>query len=187
VRRFLRALREAIAALRELSAIVDPELICKVIHADVLSAPDIGEIDLVVSSPPYPNAYSYHLYHMTRMLWLGMDQATFKLHEIGSHRKYSSNGPNQANAETFRRELTSVFRWLRDHLRKSGYLCFVIGNSIIEGQVVANDQLAVDAASSFGFTLVVRISRTLKETKKSFNPKIGKIKQEQIIILRRDR
>jgi DNA modification methylase len=185
-RRFLRALREAIAALQKLSAVVAPELICKVIHADVLDAPDIGSVDLVVSSPPYPNAYSYHLYHMTRMLWLGMDQATFKLHEIGSHRKYSSNGRNRANAYTFRRELTSVFSWLQRHLKKKGYVCFVIGNSIIRGELIENGQLAVDAAVSLGFRLIARMVRTLKETKKSFNPKIGKIKQEQIIILRLD-
>lgn len=184
VRRFLRALRDAVVALKELSRIVDPRLLCKVVHADILSGPDIGEVDLIVSSPPYPNAYSYHLYHMTRMLWLGLDQPTFKRNEIGSHRKYSKNGPNGANAETFRQELLFIFRWIRKHLKQNGHVCFVIGNSIIKGELVRNDELLIDAASDCAFTLVARTTRRLQDNKKAFNPKIGKIKEEHIVILK---
>jgi hypothetical protein len=32
-----------------------------------------GEIGLVITSPPYPNAYEYWLYHKYRMWWLGFD------------------------------------------------------------------------------------------------------------------
>ena len=35
----------------------------------------IGEnsVDLIVTSPPYPNATDYHLYHRFRLFWLGFD------------------------------------------------------------------------------------------------------------------
>ncbi len=121
------------------------------------------------------------------MLWLRMDQPTFKRNEIGSHRKYSKKGPNGANAETFRRELLSIFRWIREHLKKHGHVCFVIGNSIIKGELVRNDELLIDAASDCAFTLVARTTRRLQDNKKAFNPKIGKIKEEHIVILKNGR
>jgi site-specific DNA-methyltransferase (cytosine-N4-specific) len=183
VRRFLRGIRDALLAAGEFQNVVQPGTTCAVHHADVLSRPDIGLVDLVVTSPPYPNAYSYHLYHMTRMLWLGMNPSTFKKREIGSHRKYSSRSRKGASSETFLTELKAIFGWLRGHLRSGGYACFVVGDSIIRGQRVRNDELIVEAARSQGFSCHANIERTLQATKKAFNPKIGKIKQERVLIL----
>src|SRR5690606_33291651 len=48
----------------------------KVIEADTLSVKneDIGsEVGMVITSPPYPNAYEYWLYHKYRMWWLEKD------------------------------------------------------------------------------------------------------------------
>lgn len=185
LRRFTRALKEGLTAAKECGELLGPDLSCRVIHADVLSDPDIGQLDLVVSSPPYPNAYSYHLYHMTRMLWLGMDQPTFKTREIGSHRKYSRTGPNGATAGTFKAELERVFAWLYGHIRPRGHCCFVIGDSIIKGHTVHNDALVSEAAIAHGFSFITRITRRLQDTRKAFNPKIGKIKEEHIVILQR--
>jgi len=185
LRRFARSLIEAIRAVVEFTEQVEPRLHCKVYHADILTKPDIGEVNLVVCSPPYPNAYSYHLYHMTRMLWLGMDQPKFKREEIGSHRKYSSKGSNGATIETFRNEMAVVFNWLRGHLPTTRYVCFVVGDSTINGHVVSNADLISGVASKHSFHEVGRIHRRMQDTKKAFNPAIGKIKMEQILVLQR--
>lgn len=160
------------------------QLMCRVLHANTLDAPEIGPVDLVVCSPPYPNAYSYHLYHRTRMLWLDMDQPTFKQAEIGSHRKYSKKGNGAADADTFRAELTQILGWLGGYLRPGGYACFVIGDSILKGELVRNDQLLAEAAAQSGYDLEAKLTRRLQDNKKSFNPVIGKVKDEHIVILR---
>ena len=49
-------------------------------------------VQLAITSPPYPNAWSYHLYHQNRILWLGGDPWEFKAQEIGHHRSYSAAG-----------------------------------------------------------------------------------------------
>src|SRR5205823_8654142 len=82
LKRFARALADSTEAIAALTEGVSPSLRCEVYKANLLTRPEIGVVDLVVCSPPYPNAYSYHLYHMTRMIWLGMDQPTFKQEEI---------------------------------------------------------------------------------------------------------
>lgn len=187
LRRFSRALCDAIRAVAELTELVEPRFTCTVHQSSVLEQPDVGPLDLVVCSPPYPNAYSYHLYHMTRMLWLGMDQPGFKREEIGSHRKYSNKGANAATIETFRTEMALVFEWLHTHVRPAKFACFVIGDSTVRGERISNVDLLTDVAREHGFSEMKRIHRQMQSSKKTFNPAIGKIKDEQILVLRNGR
>ncbi len=184
IQRFLRALDAAIDRVMELTELVESRFTCKILHANALESPVTAPVDLIVCSPPYPNAYSYHLYHRTRMLWLDMDQPTFKQAEIGSHRKYSKKGDGAADAETFRAELGQILGWLGKSLRSGGYACFVIGDSVLKGRVVHNDQLLSSAAVENNFSLEANMTRRLQDSKKSFNPAIGKVKDEHIVILR---
>lgn len=183
--RFARSLERAVDAISGFNTTLDSSLKCDVYHANILEKPDIGTVDLVVCSPPYPNAFSYHLYHMTRMIWLGMDQPKFKREEIGSHRKYSNKGLNGATAETFRQEMTTVFGWIATHLQTNRYACFVVGNSTIRGKTIDNAELISEAAFVNGFREVARLDRTMQETKKAFNPSHGRIKTEQILVLKK--
>lgn len=185
LRKFARALGSAVTALSDFNQTVPSDVTCKIYNESVLSKPDIGSIDLVVCSPPYPNAFSYHLYHMTRMLWLSMDQPKFKREEIGSHRKYSSKGQNGATVETFRQEMRIVFDWLRRHLKNDRYVCFVVGNSTIRGESVNNAELISTVANEHDFCEVDRLNRNMQATKKAFNPAHGRIKTEQIVILQK--
>jgi len=182
-KRFARSLDSAVRGVIEFAKLVEPRFNCRVLNTSVLNCPDIGVIDAVVCSPPYPNAWSYHLYHRTRMLWLGMNQSKFKVEEIGSHRKYSRKQPTAEKILTFRVEMATLFEWLSLHLRAGRYAAFVIGDSIIDGKLVSNADILAEVADSFGFREVARINRNIQATKKAFNPKIGKIKQEQILIL----
>lgn len=185
VRRYLRQLDASISAVRTISASIDERLSCQVIDANLLDAPETEPFDLVVTSPPYPNAYSYHLYHRTRLIWLGYNSEHFKRVEIGSHRKYSAKGKNKATPKTFREEFEKVFFWLRDRLRDRCYACFVIGDSTIDGQRIDNATLLSAAGKTAGFREISRIGRVISPTRKTFNPKIGKIKKESILILRK--
>ncbi len=181
---FGRALSNIAQRVLEFNAELQPYHSVDILDADILDCPDVGNVDLVVCSPPYPNAYSYHLYHRTRMLWLDIDQPEFKRQEIGSHRKYSSKSANAATMETFRDELETILRWVSKHLRLNRHACFVIGDSTIKGERIKNDELLIQMGEKVGFKLEANIPRTLQSSKKSFNPTIGKIKQEHIVILR---
>ena len=185
VRMYLNQFDSAVVAAREISDLVEDRFSCDIVNADILDAPETEQFDLVVTSPPYPNAYSYHLYHRTRMIWLGYDPEKFKKIEIGSHRKYSAKSRNRATPETFRQEFERIFFWLRERLRNGRYACFVIGDSTIDGSRIDNTSLLVNAATIAGFREVKRINRTIAPTRKSFNPRIGKIKTENILILQK--
>ena len=185
VRRYLRQFDCAITAVREMCDLLENRFSCTVINANILDDPETEPFDLVVTSPPYPNAYSYHLYHRTRLIWLGYDPELFKKIEIGSHRKYSSRSRTRATPDTFLTEFERIFQWLRMRLRDNRYACFVIGDSTISGIRIDNTSLLVEAAQKAGFKEAKRIVRKIAPTRKSFNPRIGKIGTEQILILQK--
>jgi site-specific DNA-methyltransferase (cytosine-N4-specific) len=180
--RFAQTLMDNTSAVEKFSDLLDSQLSCEIVTGDILQPPKLPQLDLVVCSPPYPNAFSYHLYHMTRMLWLDMDQPTFKKSEIGSHRKFSSPTKNAATIDTFKAEMESVFLWLKGTVRRNCYACFIVGNSTIRGQRFDNAQVLKEAARKASWTEIARWQRNMKDTRKAFNPAIGKIKTEQIVI-----
>lgn len=182
-KKFARALETSLHVATEFTELVESRFQCTLSSNSLLANPTIPHLDLMVCSPPYPNAYSYHLYHMTRMLWLEMDQPLFKKEEIGSHRKYSSKSKNAATVETFKSEFTSILSWLSGNLKQGGYACFVVGDSTLRGERINNADLISKAGLDAGFKEVARLKRTMQSSKKSFNPVIGKIKSEDILIL----
>jgi DNA modification methylase len=138
-------------------------------------------VDFVVTSPPYPNAWSYHLYHQNRMLVLGMNPWTMKAKEIGSHRRYSAKGGSDRG--TFLADMSACLRGVQDALRPGGAVCVVIGPSIIRGEVIDNESVIVEAGQAAGLLHLATIRRDIDSRRKAFNPAIGKIRNESIVAL----
>ena len=61
----------------------------------------------------------------------------------------------------------------------------MIGDSTIDRQRVDNTSLLAEAGAESGFREIARIKRTIAATRKSFNPRLGGIKTEHILILRK--
>lgn len=66
----------------------------------------LNSVDLILTSPPYPNTYDYYLYHKHRMNWLECDVKYSMETEIGSRREYSSLKKPQ---EKFSEDLFIIF------------------------------------------------------------------------------
>jgi len=136
--------------------------------------------DLVVTSPPYPNAYDYHLYHKHRFSWLGMDLLFLRKNEIGAHADYSKkNGHSQ---DTFCADMAQCLTNISRILKKNRHLAIVIGDSILRGRRVRNDTIIKKAAGATPLAFVVSFGRDINLRKKSFNPAIGNIKKEKIMV-----
>lgn len=158
----------------------------RVINKNILHATpdDIGaRVSLVVTSPPYPNAYEYWLYHKYRMYWLGMDPLQVRENEIGARPHFFKKNP--ATADDFRIQMSAVFRLLRGVVISGGYACFQVGDSKIHGRVVDNAELLRLAAAPFGFTNIETIRREIPLTRKAFNPSHARIREERILVFRR--
>lgn len=157
----------------------------KVLTGDILTvSPDaIGPVDLVITSPPYPNAYEYWLYHKYRMYWLGLDPIAVREAEIGARPHFFKK--NAHTAEDFERQMKVVFRLLHQVLAATGYACFVVGDSRIHGRIVDNVTLLKRAASDEGFRLEAVTERGVPSTRKAFNPANSRATSEFITVFSR--
>ena len=144
---------------------------------------EMGPVGMVVTSPPYPNAYEYWLYHKYRMYWLGMDPIAVREQEIGARPHFFKKNPH--TAEDFGRQMSTVFALLSKVLVPGGLACFVVGRSIIRGREVDNGALLARAASRHGFRALAEVVRAIPGTRKAFNPVHGTITRETIVVFGR--
>jgi site-specific DNA-methyltransferase (cytosine-N4-specific) len=139
-------------------------------------------ISLVVTSPPYPNAYEYWLYHKYRMWWLGFDPIAVKNREIGARAHFFKR--NHHTGEDFRHQMAATFRLLKSVLRARAHVCFIVGRSRIHGAIFDNAAVIEAVAKEVGFERLFTTERILSPHRKSFNLSHANIKTETIIILR---
>jgi site-specific DNA-methyltransferase (cytosine-N4-specific) len=166
---------------------VQTESTVNIINGDVLSVNKENidrNIGLVITSPPYPNAYEYWLYHKYRMWWLGYDPIQVREFEIGARPHFQKK--NGQTEKDFRRQMSGVFELFDTRLIQGGHVCIVIGRSIIKGKVIDNAEMMKEIAQERGYAVIADIEREIATTKKSFNLKYGKIKNENIVIFRKD-
>lgn len=179
---FISAYKKIVKALHARNWTLYP---AKIFQANTLelSADDLPPIGLVVTSPPYPNAYEYWLYHKYRMWWLGYDPLKVKENEIGARAHFFS-GSSKREKEKFPSQMAQVFSLLKKVIVPGGYICFVIGRSKIHGEYVDNAKIIENISVANGFDFITRIDREILPTRKSFNLSHAQIKQESILIMR---
>ena len=156
----------------------------RILQRDIqtVSAGEVGtNVGLVVTSPPYPNAFEGWLYHKYRMYWLGMDPLAVKAAEIGARPKYFTSNP--ATELDFEVAMARCLQLLREVMQKDAFACFVIGRSIIRGEVIDNAAMIARIAPRLGFVHDCTLSRNIQQTKRSFNPSISPISRESIVVL----
>lgn len=158
-----------------------------VIEGDILKveASSIKQpIGLVVTSPPYPNAYEYWLYHKYRMWWLGKDPLAVKSKEIGARAHFFKK--NHHTADDFARQMGGTLDLLSKVMKSGGHACFVVGRSKIHGVIVDNAKIIVEQGAKRGFNRVFAVEREIASTRKSFNLSHANIKTESVLALRFD-
>lgn len=140
-------------------------------------------IGMVITSPPYPNAYEYWLYHKYRMWWLGYNPNEVKTSEIGARAHYFKK--NHQTIDDFKLQMDNVMELLTKVVVSSGYICFVVGRSIIHGQHYDNSKIIEDLALRHNLSIVAIIDRNIAKHRKSFNLSHAKIKKETLLILQK--
>lgn len=155
------------------------EVICKDILR-VMPADIPQPIGLVITSPPYPNAYEYWLYHKYRMFWLGYDPIQVKRQEIGARAHYFKK--NHPTEQDFRRQMHNVLELLWATVVKNGHVCIVMGRSKIHGNIVDNASILVEIAQEIGFTPLANMTRQIAASRKTFNLSHANIKTENLLV-----
>ncbi|MDA7987005.1 MAG: site-specific DNA-methyltransferase [Alphaproteobacteria bacterium] len=146
---------------------VDPRTRSIIHQADSrdLSILDDDSVDLIVTSPPYPNVYDYYLYHKQRMNLLGMDSVYAKDREIGSRLRYSSL---KWEIKTFYDDLESCFHEMNRILKPNGYAVIVMGDSIVSGKKFSGLDMVAGIGHVCGFSVVDHVAYDLDSISRVF-------------------
>lgn len=180
---FLRSVERIHNSLAKRSYPLTPSV---VLDADTLSVDPVRigcRIGMIITSPPYPNAYEYWLYHKYRMYWLGFDPISVKEREIGARAHFFKR--NHHTEDDFVEQMTQTFGLIRKVLVQDGHVCFVVGRSRIHGRIVDNARIIKEVAQAAGFGCIFHTERSIRENRKSFNLSHANIKKESLLVLRR--
>lgn len=178
---FLQSAKKLVCAKKE-----TPQTEALVINKNTLklAADDLpGRIGMVITSPPYPNAYEYWLYHKYRMYWLGYDPIEVKNEEIGARAKYFKK--SGYDGYDFAEQMSTLLNILYPLCAEGAYLCFVIGRSKVHGTIYNNDEIISEAALNLGYRHVTTLQRNMNNKRKSFNLTHARISKEYIVVLQK--
>jgi DNA modification methylase len=140
-------------------------------------------VALVVTSPPYPNAYDYHLYQRFRLLWLDADPGSLRKVEIGSHLRGQSDKRPQ---DRYLTEMAAVLERIHAVLRPGKYAALIVGDGVYRGERFQTSAELSRIASELGFTPLLPISRKLHSQRRAIG--VGRrLVSEDILLIRKPR
>lgn len=169
--------------MSEFSKLVNGSTSLKVVNADSRNLDFIKKdsIDIIITSPPYANTYDYYLYHKFRKRWLDLDVKFAQYNEIGSRREYSSLKEKKGK---WNEDLIKCFAEMHRVLKRNHYAFIVIGDSVIQKELIKIEKEISVFAPVIGFDVKEIHSSDLSSHSKLFNPSYAqKGKKEHLIIL----
>ena len=145
----------------------------------------LNSVDLILTSPPYPNTYDYYLYHKHRMNWLECDVKYSMETEIGSRREYSSLKKPQ---EKFSEDLFIIFNSCNDVLKQNGHVVIVMGDGKIQGKTYEAKENIERICYKFNWLLTDYSYTYLDQTSKSFQQSYRtKGKKEHVLVFKKEK
>lgn len=143
-----------------------------------------NSIDLILTSPPYPNTYDYYLYHKHRMNWLGYDVKYSMDAEIGSRREFSSLKKPQ---EKFDDDLYEIFEACNKLLKNNGHVVIVMGDGRIQGKTYEAKTNIEKICSRLNWKLADYSYTNLDDTSRSFQQSYRtKGKKEHVLTFKKE-
>lgn len=141
-----------------------------------------NSVDLIVTSPPYPNTTDYHLYHRFRLFWLGFDPRDLADKEIGSHLRHQKE---ETGFDDYLAEMRLCLIRMKEMLRPGRYAVLVLGDGIFKGVSYDSATQVGEIARQLGFDFIGAIERHLPTTKRSFISAARRLKTETLVVLRK--
>ena len=183
LREFLESLKTVLRRLEDAAVdlqFADARYMVGDSRYDLPKAVGENSVDLIVTSPPYPNSTDYHLYHRFRLFWLGFDPRALGKIEIGSHLRHQRNA---TGFEEYREDMAQVLDGCAKVLVPGRYAVFVVGDAIFKGESYSTSEAIADVAQAAGFDVLGMIDRPIHRTKRSFTISARRARSEKLVVL----
>lgn len=141
-------------------------------------------VSLIITSPPYLNAYDYHKYHRQRLHWIDGDVALARDTEIGTHDEFTRPG---ATPDSYFEDMDACFAEWRRILRLGARCLVVIGDAIVSKKPVPVADTYIELMKRRGMSLEKHWIRELHATSRAFNIRNSRITHEHVLLFRKER
>lgn len=140
-------------------------------------------VNLILTSPPYPNTYDYYLYHKHRMNWLGFDVNYSMNNEIGSRREFSSLKHPKSK---FNDDMYDILSKSNEVLKLGGFAVLVMGDGKIQGEIYDAKENMISVCEKLNWKLIDYTFSYLDQTSRSFQQSYRtKGKKEHILVFQK--
>jgi hypothetical protein len=156
-------------------------------HLDLTKSvvPPFEDLDLVVTSPPYPGMSDYATSQRLSYYWLNRLPDDDLRNEIGARRKRFA----AASLDRYRAEMTAALSVSLRGVRLGGYVCLVLpdfgGSGTREGERRRAVEEVLASLVFGGFALEHRLERVLPERRRHHNAHWTTLEREVIYIYRK--
>lgn len=185
LRAYLESLRTVMRRLNNAAAelqYADAEFLIGDSRTDLQQSLGECSVDLIVTSPPYPNATDYHLYHRFRLFWLGFDPRKLGQIEVGSHLRHQRNN---SGFEEYHEDMVKVLSGCAHVLAPGRFAVFVVGDALFKGESFSTASAIAEAAETAGLRVVGTVDRPIHTTKRSFAKPARRARLEQLVVLQK--
>ena len=147
------------------------------IESDVLNVNDIKNVDLVVTSPPYPFAVDFIKYHRIVLYWMEKPVEELSSKEVGARNKRNKRDA----VNNFYTSMEKVYLHIMSMVKVGGLWCMTIGDTTKDKEKISFVNWTIDLFEKNGWSLEKKSFRYLK------NQTMGqkRIKTESILIFRK--
>jgi DNA modification methylase len=142
-----------------------------------------SSVSLIVTSPPYLNAYDYHKYHRQRLHWIDGDVDFARDIEIGTHDEFTRPG---ATPDSYFEDMDACFAEWERVLRPKARCLVVIGDAIVSKKAVRVADTFIDLMERRGMPLEKHWIRELHATSRTFNVRNSRITHEHVLLFRKE-
>lgn len=173
--------RESISYIRKTS----PDKI--VIKSDVSEHVPLpaSSIDIVISSPPYPNMSDYSLGQRLSYYLFDCDISADTINEIGARRYRSSSSSIDKYVTRMGKAIINIV----DAVKRGGFICIILPEFDGKNDLVRKNaiQKVLLGLKEYGCEEIVNISRTLPVRRRHHNQNWTSLTKEQIHFYRKDK
>lgn len=156
----------------------------RIINSDIINdniEQKPNSVNLIVSSPPYPNMIDYVKSQRLAYYMEGLELKDELEKEIGA--RYRRN-KNQVALENYLHEMEICNKRMHQILKKGGILCYILPKYSEEdkrGSIIS--KVILDCINTCEFEEVYRIERCIPGTQRANNVKWASLSKEEILIL----
>ncbi len=156
-------------------------------HTSILEFDDLPDasVDLILTSPPYPNMVDYTTSQRLSYYYLGYDLNQDKINEIGARHKRN----HESSLSNYLAKMQQVNQVLTRMLKKGGYLCYIMplfdSDNYNNHQRRSIMQKVIEDLENNNLKKEIELHRTIPSLRRSHNAKWASLKNEIIFVFKK--